>query len=134
MSWGSNLILFKVLSDDSSSFPLPLYPIKILILKSQHMVSIYLMVCPCLFHYLIIHFGVKNNAVKDIMLQQQNCGLEAPIHTSLAERDKRVSVTVFRHSNPDPGYDKKEQDLQIKNPYENKIPSWYEGYESSNII
>jgi len=49
---------------------------------------------------------VKNNGVRDIILQQQNCGLEAPIHTSLAERDKRVSV--FRYSNPDPGYDKKE--------------------------
>lgn len=68
------------------------------------------------------------------MLQQQNRGLEAPIHTSLAERDKRVSVTVFRYSNPDPGYDKKEEDLQIKNPYENKIASWDEGYESSTII
>lgn len=68
------------------------------------------------------------------MLQQQNRGLETPIHTSLVESDKRVSVTVFRYSNPDPGYDKKEEDLQIKNPYENKIPSWDEGYESSTII
>lgn len=40
--------------------------------------------------------------------------------TSGTERDKRASVTGFRH-NPGTGYDRKEQDLQIKNPYENKI-------------
>lgn len=92
------------------------------------------MVCSCLFHYLIINFGVKNNGVKDITLQQQNCGREAPIHMSLAERDKRISATVFKYSNPDPSYDKKEQDLQKKNSYENKIVLRYKGYESSNII
>lgn len=41
--------------------------------------------------------------------------------TSLTERDKRASVTGFRHNNTGTGHDKKEQDLQIKNPYENKI-------------
>lgn len=48
-------------------------------------------------------------------------------------KGQNPSVTGFRHNNPGTGYDRK-QDLQIKNPYENKVSCWYEGYESSNTI
>lgn len=50
--------------------------------------------------------------------------------TSWTERDKRASVTGVWHNNPGTSYDRKEQDLQIKNPYENKISWWHEGYGS----
>lgn len=78
------------------------------------------MVCSYLFHYLFNNFGVKNNGVSNIKSQQESCESEALIYKTLADKDKRIGVTVFRDSNGDPGYDKKE-DLQIKNIYENKI-------------